>query len=67
MLTQTEGLSRNVCSDLWLQWMPGLVDAGGGQQRVYSHMEGLLNMVAELKEEVERLRSIRACKQEIDW
>ena len=47
--------------------MPGLVDAGGGQQRVYSHMEGLLNMVADLKEEVERLRSIRARKQEIDW
>jgi len=27
----------------------------------------LLSLVAELKEEVERLRSIRACEREIDW
>ena len=30
-------------------------------------MEALLTIVTELKEEVERLRSIRACEQEIDW
>jgi len=27
----------------------------------------LLSLVAELKEEVERLRSIRECEREIDW
>lgn len=29
--------------------------------------DDLLGIVAELKEEVERLRSIRGCEQEIDW
>jgi len=27
----------------------------------------LLSLVAELKEEVERLRSIQECEREIDW
>lgn len=30
-------------------------------------MEDLLSMVTELKKEVERLRHIRECEQEIDW
>ena len=30
-------------------------------------MDGLLSTVTELKEEVERLRSIKECEQEIDW
>ena len=30
-------------------------------------MYGLVCLVAELKEEVERLRAIRECEQEIDW
>ena len=29
--------------------------------------DDLLSMVAELKEEVERLRSIRECEQKIEW
>lgn len=33
---------------------------------VYSQVEGLLTMEAELKEEEERLRRIRACEQKID-
>ena len=30
-------------------------------------VDDLLGLVAELKEEVERLRSIRECEREIDW
>lgn len=30
-------------------------------------MNDLLSLVADLKEEVERLRSIRQCEREIDW
>jgi len=30
-------------------------------------LKGLLSLVAELKEEVERLSSIRECNREIDW
>ena len=30
-------------------------------------VDGLVSLVAELKEEVERLRAIRECEQEIDW
>jgi len=30
-------------------------------------VDGLLSLVAVLKEEVERLSSIRECKREIDW
>ena len=30
-------------------------------------LDDLLSLVAELKEEVERLRSIRECKRQIDW
>ena len=30
-------------------------------------LDDLLSLVAELKEEVERLRSIRECEREIDW
>ena len=30
-------------------------------------LDGLLSLVAELKEEVERLRSIRECERELDW
>ena len=30
-------------------------------------LDDLLSLVAELKEEVKRLRSIRECEREIDW
>ena len=30
-------------------------------------VDELLSLVVELKEEVQRLRTIRACEQEIDW
>ena len=30
-------------------------------------VDGLVCLVAELKEDVERLRAIRECEQEIDW
>lgn len=30
-------------------------------------VDDLLNLVAELKEEVERLKSIKECEREIDW
>ena len=30
-------------------------------------MDELLSLVVELKEEVQRLRTIRACEQETDW
>ena len=30
-------------------------------------LDDLLSLVAELKEEVERLRSIRECERELDW
>ncbi|PKU29756.1 death-associated protein 1 [Limosa lapponica baueri] len=33
----------------------------------YEQVNGLLSLVVELKEEVERLRTIRECEREIDW
>ena len=33
----------------------------------YEEVEDLISLVAELKEEVERLRTIRECEQELDW
>jgi len=32
-----------------------------------NQVNDLLSLVAELKEEVERLRNIRECEREIDW
>ena len=32
-----------------------------------NQLDDLLSLVVELKEEVERLRSIRECEREIDW
>lgn len=39
----------------------------GSRETVCSQLEGLLIIVVKFKEEVERLSSIRACEQEIDW
>ncbi|KFQ60646.1 hypothetical protein N334_01172, partial [Pelecanus crispus] len=46
-----------------------LVPEGSGDGRCLwcDQVDDLLSLVAELKEEVERLRSIRECEREIDW
>lgn len=69
VVTQTEGLPRDVaaqvsgCRDCLSLPLPGEQSS----RETCSQVEGPLTMVAELKEEVERLRSTRACDQEIDW
>lgn len=59
------------CSALRLQGVPEPADAGeGGRNSTCvrgEQVEDLLSMVAELKEEVQRLRTIREREQEIDW
>ena len=68
--TQTEGLPRNVavhtsgcrgCLSLLLLGEGSRDSTGVGSEQV----DELLSMVMELKEEVERLRTIRDCEQEI--
>lgn len=58
VVTQTQGLPRDEAVSLPL---PG---EGSGETACFL-VEGKLAMVAELREEVERLRSIRVCEQEI--
>ena len=51
--------------------MPEPVSSSEGQQDSTcvrcEQVDDLLSMVAELREEVERSRNIRECKQETDW
>lgn len=71
-VTQPKCLPRNAtvlvsscreCLSLLLSPQGGRHDACMSCEQV----EDLFTMVAELKEEVERLRSIRECEQEINW
>jgi len=59
------------CLSLWLQGVPepGLVpeDSRDNSSVRCDQVNGLLNLVAELKKEVERLRNIRECGREINW
>ena len=70
--TQTEGLPRNVavqvsgcreCQSLLLLREDGKDATCVGCKQV----DELLSLVVELREEVERLRTIRECEREIDW
>ena len=72
MVTQTEGLHRNVavqvsgcreCQSLLLPREDGK-DATCVRCK---QVDELLSLVVELREEVERLRTIRECEREIDW
>lgn len=72
MATETEGLPRDVavhvsgcreCSSLLL---PGENSKNSTCVKC-KQVDDLLSMVAELKEEVVRLRAIRNCEGEIDW
>ena len=72
VVTQTEGLPRNVtvqvpgcgeCQSLLL-----LREDGKDATCVRCEQaDELLSLVVELREKVERLRTIRECKREIDW
>ena len=72
VVTQTEGLPKNVavqvsgCRDCWSLLLPG----DGGRDSAFMRCEQvdeLIQLVVELKKEVQRLRSIRECEQEIGW
>ena len=70
-MTQTDGLSRNVavqvsgCRECLSLLLPG---EGGRDSTCVrcEQVDELLSLVVELKEEVERLRTIRVCEWEID-
>lgn len=59
-------------SGLWMQGVPEPVAAIRGWQRLRvcvrcEQVDDLVSLVAELREEVERLRAIGECEQELDW
>ena len=70
--TQTDRLLNNAavqvsgCRDCLSLLLPS---AGGRETACVrcEQVDDLVRMVAELKEEVQRLRDIRECKREIDW
>ena len=70
--TQTEGLSRDVaiqvsvCSECLSLLLP-MEDGKYATCMRCKQVDELLNLVVELGEEVEKLRTIRECKREIDW
>ncbi|PKU49565.1 death-associated protein 1 [Limosa lapponica baueri] len=67
--TQTEathkhaGIQATGCSECW---NPATANGGDNTCVRCEQIKDLLNMVAELKEEVKRLRSIRECERELD-
>ncbi|XP_048824010.1 uncharacterized protein LOC125703493 [Lagopus muta] len=70
--TQTEGLPRcaavqvSGCRECLSLLLPG-DDGRDGTCVRCEQLDELLSLVVELREEVERLRSIRDCEREIDW
>ena len=72
VLTQMEGLPRNVavqvsgCKECLSLLLPG---EGGRDSTCVrcEQVDELLSLVVELKEEVQRLRTIRECERETDW
>jgi len=70
--TQTEGLPRNVavqvsgCRECQSLLLPR-EDGKDATCVRCEQVDELLSLVVELKEEVERLRTIRECEREIDW
>ena len=70
--TQTEGLPRNVamqvsgCRECQSLLLPR-EDRKDATCVRCKQVDELLSLVVELREEVERLRSIRECEWEIDW
>ena len=72
VVTQMEGLPRNVavqvsgCRECLSLLLPG---EGGRDSTCVrcEQVDELLSLVVELKEEVERLRTIRECEWETDW
>ena len=72
MATQMEGLPRNVtvqvsgCRECLSLLLPG---EGGRDSTCVrcEQVDELLSLVVELKEEVERLKTIRECERETDW
>ena len=70
--TQTEGLPRNVAVQVsgCRECQSLLLPREDGKDATYvwcEHVDELLSLVVELREEVERLRTIRECEREIDW
>ena len=72
MATQTEGLPRNVavqvsgCRECQSLLLPR-EDGKDATCVRCEQVDELLSLVVELREEVERLRTIRECEREIDW
>ena len=70
--TQTEGLPRNVamqvsgCRECQSLLLPR-EDGKDATSVRCEQVDELLSLVVELREEVERLRTIRECEREIDW
>ena len=70
--TQTEVPSRNAstqvtgCVDCWSLDF-AVPDDGGLTCKRCDQLNDLLSLVIDLKEEVERLRTIKDCGREIDW
>ena len=70
--TQTEAPSRDAstqvtgCVDCWSLAF-AVPDDGGRTCIRCDQLNNLLSLVIDLKEEVERLRTIKDCEREIDW
>ena len=72
MATKTEGLPRNVAVQVsgCRECQSLLLPREDGKDATYvrcEHVDELLSLVVELREEVERLRTIRECEREIHW
>ena len=72
VVTQMEGLPRNVAVQVsgCRECLSLLLSGEGGRDSTsvkYEQVDKLLSLVVELKEEVERLRTIREREQEIAW
>ena len=71
-MTQTEGLPRNVAVQVsgYRECLSLLLPGEDRKDATYvrcKQVDELLSLVVELREEVERLRTIRECEREIDW
>lgn len=57
------------CSGLWLPGVlkPVAAPLDGGRETTREEKDDLLSLVAELKEEVERIRSNKECEQGAEW
>ena len=72
LMTQTEGLPRNLviqvcgCGDCLSLQLPG-EDGKDTTCMSSKQVDELLIVVVEVREEAERLRTIRECEREIGW